>query len=86
MLQMAMMSQVGFELDMVECANAADVAAVKAIFQARIDNQVNGGAWYPAVTEAWENAALLVKGNVVALIVAGEFQDTAVSAFNGMFN
>lgn len=85
-LQMAMMSQVGFELDMVECANAADVAAVKAIFQTRIDNQVNGGAWYPAVTAAWENADLLVKGNVVALIVAGDFQDTAVSAFNGMFN
>ena len=85
-LQMAMMSQVGFELDMVECANAADVAAVKAIFQTRIDNQVNGGAWYPAVTAAWENADLLVKGNVVALIVAGDFQDTAVSAFNGIFN
>ena len=85
-LQMAMMAQVGFELDLVECANAADVAAVKAIFQARIDSQVNGGAWYPAVTAAWENADLLVKGNVVALIVAGDFQDTAVSAFNGMFN
>lgn len=85
-LQMAMMSQVGFELDMVECANAADAAAVKAIFQARVNSQVNGGAWYPAVTAAWENADVLVKGNVVALIVAGDFQDTAVSTFNNMFN
>lgn len=84
-LQMAMMSQVGFELDLVECANASDVEAVKAILQTRIDTQVNGGAWYPAVTAAWENADLVVKGNVVALIVAGDFQDTAVSTFDNMF-
>lgn len=85
-LQMAAMSQVGFELDMVECANADDVAAVKAILQARKDSQVDGGAWYPAVIEVWEQGQVLVKGNVVALIVAGENQADAVATFNALFD
>lgn len=85
-LQMAAMSQVGFELDLVECANADDVAAVKAILQARKDSQVDGGAWYPAVIEVWEQGQVLVKGNVVALIVAGENQADAVAAFNALFD
>ena len=85
-LQMAMMSQIGFEIALVECANAEDVETVKNIFQTRIDNQVNGGAWYPAVEEAWSNGALIVKDNVVALIVAGEAQDSAVAAFEALYN
>lgn len=84
-LQMAMISAVGFEMDLVECANADDVETVKEIFQARIDSQVNGGAWYPETTAAWEAADLLVNGNVVALIVAGEYQSDAVDAFNNLF-
>ena len=85
-LQMAAMAQVGFELDFVEVAKAEDVETVKAIFQARIDYQVDGGAWYPAVVETWEKGEVLVNGNVVALIVAGEAQEAAVEAFNALFN
>lgn len=84
-LQMAMISAVAYEFDLVECANESDVEAVKAVFQARIDNQVNGGAFYPATTEAWEKADLLVNGTVVGLIVAGEEQAGAVEAFNALF-
>lgn len=84
-LQMAMISAVAYEIDLVECANESDVETVKAIFQQRIDNQVNGGAWYPATTAAWEKAELIVNGNVVALIVADEQQADAVSAFNALF-
>lgn len=84
-LQMAMISAVAYEMDLVECANESDVETVKGIFQDRIDNQVNGGAWYPATTEAWEKAELIVNGNVVALIVAGEQQAQAVEAFNALF-
>lgn len=85
-IQMAMMMQVAFEMALVECANAEDVETVKEIFQARIDAQVNGGAWYPAIEEAWSKAALIVKDNVVALIVAGEAQDKAVADFEALFN
>lgn len=84
-LQMAMISAVPFELDLVECANAVDVEQVKGIFQTRIDNQVNGGAFYPETTAAWEKAQLIVQGNVVALIVAGEYQSEAEEAFNALF-
>lgn len=84
-LQMAMISALAFEFDLVECADEGDVEAVKAIFQERIDSQVNGGAFYPETTEAWEKADLLVNGTVVALIVAGEEQAAAVEAFNAMF-
>lgn len=84
-LQMAAMSQVGFELDLVECTSADDVEAVKEIFQARMDSQIAGGAFYPAVAEAWEKGEIIVNGNVVALIVAGEAQADAVEAFNKLF-
>jgi len=84
-LQMAMISAVAYEIDLVECANESDVETVKGIFQARIDNQVNGGAFYPGTTAAWEEAELLVNGNVVALIVAGDQQAAAVDAFNALF-
>lgn len=84
-LQMAMISAVAYEIDLVECANESDVETVKGIFQARIDNQVNGGAFYPDTTAAWEKAELIVNDNVVALIVAGDQQADAVDAFNALF-
>ena len=85
-LRMAMISLTGFELDLVECANEEDVETVQSIFQTRIDNQVNGEAFYPETIECWENADLLVNGNIVALIVAGEYQEDAVNAFNALFD
>ena len=83
--QMAMISAVAYEIDLVECANESDVEAVKGIFQSRIDSQIESGAFYPATVEAWQNAELIVNGNVVALIVAGEDQAQVVEAFNDLF-
>ena len=84
-LYTAAISAVAFEMALVEVADAADVEAVKGIFQSRIDSQVEGGAMYPATIEAWQNAEVLVQGNVVALIAAGEQQTAAVDAFNALF-
>ena len=84
-LQAAAIGAVAFEFALVECANEGDVEAVKGILQARIDNQINGGAFYPATVEGWQKAELIVNGNVVALIVAGEQQADAVAAFNELF-
>ncbi len=84
-LQMATISATAFELDLVECADESDVETVKTIFQTRIDNQINGGAFYPETTAAWEKAEVLVNGNIVALIVAGEHQSDAVDTFNALF-
>lgn len=84
-VQMAAIGAVAFEFALVEVENSADVETVKNIFQARVDAQVNGGAFYPETTAAWEKAEIITNGNVVALIVAGEQQEDAVSAFNALF-
>jgi len=84
-MQMAAMMQVAFEFALVECENASDVETVKTIFRSRVDSQAGGGGFYPMVEEAWSNADILVNGNIVALIVAGEQQDNAVASFNALF-
>jgi len=85
LVQAAAMSAVAYEFALVEVANTGDAAKVQEIFQARKDTQVNGGAWYPETTAAWEKAEIITNGNVVALIVAGEQQAQAVEAFNALF-
>ena len=84
-VQLAAMSAVAFEFALVECENAEDVEAVKAIFEARKAYQVDGGAWYPETVAAWEGAEIVVQGNIVALILAGEATADAFAAFNGLF-
>ena len=82
-VNMAAMSAVAFEFALIECENAADVEAVKAILEARKAYQVDGGAWYPETCENWEKAQIIVKGNIVALILAGDVTEEAVKFFNG---
>ena len=84
-LQLASIGAVAFEFDLVECADAADVETVKGLFEDRVAMQIEGGAFYPETTAAWEKAEILVQGNVVALIVAGDQQSDAVDAFNALF-
>ena len=84
-MQAAAMSAVPFEFALVEVANADDAAKVQEIFNARKDAQVDGGAWYPETIAAWEKGEVIVNGNVVALIVAGDTQADAVKAFNDLF-
>ncbi|MBE6955989.1 MAG: DUF4358 domain-containing protein [Ruminococcaceae bacterium] len=83
---MPMMTAVPCEIVMVECANAADVAAVKAIFNARISAQVDNHFNYPMVIEAWETEAKVVSnGNFVALFVVSGMTDQVVANFNALF-
>ena len=83
---MPMMTAVPCEIVMVECANAADVDAVKALFQARITAQVDNHFNYPMVIEAWEKEAKVVSnGNFVALFVISGMTDQVVSSFNALF-
>lgn len=83
---MPMMTAVPCEIVMVECANAADVSNVKAIFQARINSQVNDQLNYPMVIEAWETEARIVtNGSFVALFVVSGMTDQVVNSFNALF-
>lgn len=77
-----MITAVAYEVALVEVANADDVAKVQEIFQARIDTQIEGGAFYPATVEAWQNQSEIVtRGSYVALFVGAE-KDQMVEAFN----
>ena len=84
-LKTPMISSVAFEIALVELADASKAQEVADIFQARIDYQVETGAYYPATVESWEKAQVITQGSVVALICAGSEQDQAVEAFNKLF-
>lgn len=84
-LKVAAITMVPFEFALVELKNESDAEAVAAIFQERIDSQVNGGAFYPMSIEAWQKASVITHGRVVALISADTSQDAAVEAFNNLF-
>ena len=80
-----MMGAVVCEIALAEVTNAADVDAVKAIFQSRIDMQVNGGAWYPESIKGWEeNSKIVTNGNYV-MMIAWSYSKEAVDAFNAKF-
>lgn len=82
---MPMMSAVAFEVALIEVADSADVAAVEAILQARIDAQVAGGAWYPETIEQWEmNSRITSHGNYILLAV-GTDCDYFIEAFGWQF-
>ena len=82
----AAISAVAFEFDLVETKTAEDAAKAAEVLQARIDYQVESGAWYPATVEIWADAQVVTNGNYVGLIVAGSEQENAVSAFNALFS
>jgi len=69
------------EIAMAEVANGSDVEAVKAIFQSRVDYMVEGGAFYPAAVEIWENNARVVSVGNFVLMVVSDSCDNIVSDF-----
>jgi hypothetical protein len=80
-----MMSNNMGELVLVQVSDSKDVSAVKAILQARIDNMVNGGAWYPEATEQWENcSAVVANGNYIMMVVNAQYA-AIVKDFNAQF-
>ena len=80
-----MMGAVVCEIALAQVTNDADVDAMKAVFQSRIDAQVNGGAWYPESIEGWENNSRIVSNGNYVMMIAWSFCDEAVDAFNGLF-
>lgn len=80
-----MISATAEELVLMECNSPEDVQAAKAILQQRMDDQVDGGAWYPSTIQTWENAQVSVNGNYAALIVSGENQEELTEAYNALF-
>lgn len=84
-IKTAMISTVACEFALVELEDASRAQEVTDIFQARIEYQIEAGAFYPMTLESWEKAEVFTHGNVVALICAGEWQEQAAEAFNKLF-
>ena len=84
-MKMPMMSSVVSEYALLECKNESDAEAVGKILQKRIDDQANGGAWYPDSMEAWKNAKVIINGKYVAMIAGGENQAAMEKAYNEQF-
>ena len=71
-----MISAVAVEFALVEANDADQAAKVAEMFQARIDAQVEGGAWYPETIEGWKNNSKIVTaGNYVMLAVMEDNAD-----------
>lgn len=82
----AMSSDVN-EIVLMQCETEEDAERAEEILQARIDVQVEGGAWYPETQAAWEKAAVLRQGGTyAALIASGEFQESLEEQFNQQFS
>lgn len=81
----AMSSDVN-EIVLFQGETEEDAENAAAILQARIDAQVEGGAWYPETRAAWEKAKVLRQGTYVSLIASGEFQESLEEQFNQQFS
>ena len=73
------------ELVLVQVSDSADVDAVKEILQTRIDNMVNGGAWYPEPTRVWSENSRIVSNGSYVMMVVNEDCDAIVEEFNALF-
>lgn len=88
LVQETMMSTANVAVGLVKLSDdaaAEDIQAVEAIFQARIKTQAEGGAWYPASCETWENGVITSASNCVGMFVypenAQELADLFTEAF-----
>lgn len=85
-----MMSMNNGEFALVQVKDSKDVDAVKAAFQARIDYMVGdgngpGGAWYPGLTEQWQNNSRIVSNGNYVMMIVHENCDDIVNDFNALF-
>ena len=79
-----MMTGVACEFAFVEVEDEADVETVKAILQQRIDSQIDGGAFYPAMIEQWENNARIFTGGKYVILAVHEMSES-MAAEDGDF-
>lgn len=85
LLYVSMMGIKNSELALVQVKNGEDVSKVQKLFQAHMDDMINGGAFYPSDVENWTNySEVVTNGNYVMLVVSTE-KDAIVEEFNALF-
>ena len=80
-----MMSAVVNEMVFLEAESEAEAIEAEAILQQRLEDQINGGAWYPESIAAWEKGEVIREGTFVALIASNERQAEVAERFRAMF-
>ncbi len=66
-------------------ATLTDVLQVQSVFQNRISAQANGGAFYPASCETWENGVITSVSNCVGMFVYPDSANSMASLFTETF-
>ena len=69
---MPMISSVAYEFVFAELRDEKSAAAAGELFEKRIREQAEGGAWYPESMAAWGRAEVVTEGNFAAMIAAGD--------------
>ena len=82
--KMPMITASGHEIVLVQCENEDDAATVQSILAARKQAQIDGGAFYPATVELWQNAEICVSGCYLMLVSHDNAADIA-AAFYALF-
>ena len=67
-------------------ATLDDILAVQAVFQGRITTQAEGGAWYPASCETWEQGVTSSVSNHVGMFVYPEGAQAMADLFTQTFS
>lgn len=85
LVQETMMSMANCAVALVEVSDSADVETVKTILQDRAKTQADGGAWYPASCETWEQAVIVAAGNYVGMFVYPDSAQAMADAFTAAY-
>ncbi len=89
LIQETMMSMSNVAVGLVKLSDEAtldDILAVQAIFQGRITTQAEGGAWYPASCETWEQGVTSSVSNHVGMFVYPEGAQAMADLFTQTFS
>ena len=79
-----MITASGHEIVLVQCENEDDAATVQSILAARKQSMIDGGAFYPATAELWQNAEICASGCYLMLVSHENAADIA-SSFYALF-
>ena len=80
-----MMSAVVNEMVFLEAESEEEAIRAESILQRRLEDQINGGAWYPESIAAWEKGEVIREGTFVALIASNERQEEVAERFRALF-
>ena len=88
LVQETMMTMANMAVGLVKLSGDAtsdDIVAVQNALQTRINTQADGGAWYPASCETWEQGIITSTANVVGMFVYPENAQDMADLFTQTF-